>query len=329
MRARATGPAPARAAEGAIPYEPTPAGQPVRRERRSAVLARREALWGYAFILAPFVGLLLFGVGPLLASLGLSLFEYDLLTPPRWAGAANYRRLALEDAIFHRTLANTLFFLLGIPVGMALALGVALALHQGLRGRAWLRTAYFLPHVTSVVAVSLLWMWIFNPEFGLLNAALAWLGVAGPDWLQDPRWVKPALILMGLWGGIGYTMVLYLAGLQGVPASLHEAAAIDGAGAWARFRHVTWPALTPTTFFIAVMSVMGAFQMFGQIYLMTSGGPEFASATVMYYLWQNAFEWNRMGYASALAWLLGLAIMALTAGQFALARRWVAYDEPA
>jgi multiple sugar transport system permease protein len=297
-------------------------------ESQRSGLARQEAVWGYAFILAPFLGLVLFGVGPLVASLGLSLFDYDLMTPPRWVGLGNFRRLLLEDALFHRTLVNTAYFLLGVPVGMALSLAVALALNQGLRGRSWLRAAYFMPHVTSVVAVSLLWMWIFNPEFGLLNAALGRLGIAGPDWLQDPQWVKPALILMGLWGGVGYTMVLYLAGLQGVPASLHEAAAIDGAGTWARFRHVTWPALTPTTFFIAVMSVMGTFQMFGQIYLMTQGGPEFASATVMYYLWQNAFEWNRMGYAAALAWLLGLAIMALTLGQFRVARHWVYYDEP-
>jgi multiple sugar transport system permease protein len=290
--------------------------------------ARREALWGYLFILAPFVGLVLFGLGPLAASLALSLYDYDLLTPGHWVGLGNFRRLLGEDPLFRQTLGNTLFFLLGIPVGMALSLAVALALNEGLLGRTWLRAAYFLPHVTSVVAVSLLWMWIFNPEFGLLNAALGRLGLAGPDWLQDPRWVKPALILMGIWGGVGYTMVLYLAGLQGVPASLNEAAVLDGAGAWARFRHVTWPALTPTTFFIAVMSVMGSFQMFGPIYLMTSGGPEFSSATLMYYLWQNAFEWNRMGYASALAWLLGLAIMVLTAGQFALARRWVYYEEP-
>jgi arabinooligosaccharide transport system permease protein len=288
--------------------------------------ARREALWGYLFILGPFVGLVLFGIGPLAASLVLSLFDYDLLTPAHWVGLGNFHQLLGGDALFRQTLGNTLFFLLGIPVGMALSLAVALALNEALWGRTWLRAAYFLPHVTSVVAVSLLWLWIFNPEFGLLNAALGGLGLSGPDWLQDPRWVKPALILMGIWGGVGQTMVIYLAGLQGVPAGLHEAAALDGAGTWARFRHVTWPALTPTTFFIAVMGVMGTFQMFGPIYLMTSGGPEFASSTLMYYLWQNAFEWNRMGYAAALAWLLGLAIMALTAGQFLLARRWVYYE---
>src|SRR5262249_22703321 len=158
--------------------------------------------------LAPFVGLVVFGVGPMAASLGLSLFDYDLLTPPRWVGLGNFHRLFSEVPVFRTTLVNTAFFLLGVPMGMAVSLAVALALNQVLRGRTWVRAAYFLPHVTSVVAVSLLWLWIFNPEFGLMNGALGRVGIHGPEWLGDPRWVKPALILMGLWGGVGYTMVL-------------------------------------------------------------------------------------------------------------------------
>jgi multiple sugar transport system permease protein len=293
---------------------------------RGPNLARNEALWGYAFVLAPFVGFALFGLGPLIASVILSFFDYDLFTPPRWAGGGNYVRLLTSDPLFWTTIGNTLFFLLGIPLSLAGSLGLALALNQSLVGRAFFRTLYFIPSVSSVVATSLLWLWIFNPEFGILNQTLARVGISGPLWLQDPRWVKPALILMGIWGGLGPNVVLYLAGLQGVPQSLVEAATVDGANGWQRFRHVIWPLLTPTTFFLVVMGVMGTLQMFGQIYVMTEGGPEFASTTTMYYLWQNAFTWNRMGYASALAWVLGTLVITLTAAQFAVARRWVHYD---
>jgi multiple sugar transport system permease protein len=286
--------------------------------------AREEARWGYLFILAPFVGFTLFGLGPLIASAVLSLFDYNLLGAPHWTGFQNFYRLATDER-FRQSLYNTAFFLLGIPIGMAISLALALSLNR-MRGAAVFRSLYFLPSVTSVVAVSLLWTWLYNPEFGWVNALLARAGVAGPAWLQDPLWVKPALIVMGLWMGVGHSLLLYLAGLQSVPATLLEAASLDGAGAGARFRHVVWPLLTPTTFFIAVMSVLGTLQMFGQIYMMTQGGPEFASATTMYYLWETAFQWNRMGYACAMAWALGALIMAATAAQFAGGRRWVHYS---
>lgn len=295
-------------------------------------LAREEAVWGYRFILAPFVGFALFGLGPVVASAVLSGFDYHLLGAPRWVGLENFRQLAADER-FRRSLLNTAFYLLGIPVGMGLSLVLALALHRPGTGRAAplpglavLRSLFFLPSVTSVVAVSLLWSWLYNPEFGWINALLARWGLPGPAWLQDPRWVKPALIGMGLWMGVGHSLLLFLAGLQTVPGVLLEAAALDGAGPVARFRHVVWPLLTPTTFFVAVLSVIGTLQMFGQIYLMTGGGPEFASATTMYYLWETAFQWNRMGYACAMAWALGALIIAATAAQFALARRWVIYE---
>lgn len=197
---------------------------------------RREALWGYLFILAPFAGFTLFGLGPVLASAVLSLHDYNLLGVPRWTGAANYRELA-ADGRFRESLWNTAFFLIGNPIGMGLSLGLALALNRS-RGAAFFRSLYFLPAVTSVVAVSLLWTWLYNPEFGWINSLLARLGLEGPAWLQDPKWVKPALILMGLWLGVGHSLLLYLSGLQGIPASLLEAAALDGAGPAARFRHV-------------------------------------------------------------------------------------------
>jgi multiple sugar transport system permease protein len=288
-------------------------------------LARSEARWGYGMILLPFVGFALFGLGPLLASAAISLFDYNLLDAPRWVGLGNYAGLFREER-FLQSLGNTGYFLLGVPIGVLLALAVAMALNR-MRGAVLLRSIYFLPVVMSVVAVSLLWTWVFNPEFGWLNALLGQAGIPGPAWLQDPRWVKPSLILMGLWMGLGHSILLYLAGLQSVPGSLLEAASIDGAGPAARFRWVMWPLLTPTTFFIAVMSVIATLQMFGQIYLMTQGGPEWSSATTMYYLWETAFGWNRMGYASAMAWVLGTAILAATAAQFGLARRWVFYRE--
>ncbi len=288
-------------------------------------LARSEARWAYGFILAPFVGFVLFGLGPVLASALLSFYEYNLLGAPRWIGLGNFRELG-GDARFHESLWNTAFFLLGIPVGMALSLLVALALNR-MPGAPLLRSLYFLPAVTSIVAVSLLWTWLYNPEFGWINNVLSQLGIVGPAWLQDPLWVKPALILMGIWMGLGHSLLLYLAGLQSIPGALLEAASLDGAGVVGRFRWVVWPLLTPTTFFIVITSVIGTLQMFGQIYMMTQGGPEFASATTMYYLWETAFQWNRMGYACAMAWILGSAIIGATGAQFAVARRWVYYQE--
>jgi multiple sugar transport system permease protein len=286
---------------------------------------REEARWGYLFILAPFVGFALFGFGPLIASAVLSLFDYNLLGAPRPVGLANFQRLA-GDEKFWDSLYNTAYFLLGIPVGMGISLALALALNR-MPGAPVFRSLYFLPAVTSVVAVSLLWTWLYNPEFGWVNSLLARAGISGPAWLQDEKWVKPALILMGLWMGVGHSLLLYLAGLQSVPSILVEAASLDGAGPAARFHHVVWPLLTPTTFFVAVMSVIGTLQMFGQIYMMTQGGPNYASATTMYYLWETAFQWNRMGYACAMAWVLGLLIMGATGAQFGLARRWVHYTE--
>jgi multiple sugar transport system permease protein len=296
---------------------------------KSRVLGKREAeeaRWGYLFILTPFVGFTLFGLGPLIASAVLSLFDYNLLGRPHWVGEENFQRLA-GDERFRQSLGNTLFYLIGVPIGMALSLMLALSLNR-MRGAAFLRSLYFLPSVTSAVAVALLWTWLYNPDFGWINSLLAKIRLPGPAWLQDPLWVKPALILMGLWMGVGHSLLLYLAGLQSVPAPLLEAAALDGAGPVSRFWSVIWPLLTPTTFFIAVMSVVGTLQMFAQIYLMTQGtGTESDSATTMFYLWQTAFTYNRMGYACAIAWVLGALIMAATVAQFAGARRWVYYNE--
>jgi multiple sugar transport system permease protein len=287
---------------------------------------KREALWGYLFIAFPVIGFLLFSAGPMLASLYLSFCDYEILTAPRWVGSDNYVRLFSSDPFALKTLWNTVFYFIGIPIGMALSLGLAMALNQKMRAQGFFRTVYFVPSVCSIVALALLWQWFYNPEYGLVNSAFRSLGWQDPpSWLGEPALVKPALIFMGVWANLGYNMVLFLAALQGVPKSLMEAAEIDGASPWQRFWGVTFPLISPTTFFIAVISLIGGFQNFDQIYVMTRGGPEYASATYMIYLYQNGFQYFRMGYASAMAWVLAVIIMIITFVQFRVSSRWVHY----
>lgn len=292
----------------------------MKRSRR----ARAEARWGQAFVAIPVLGFVIFALGPMLVSLYLSFTHYEVLTPPRWVGLDNYVRLFTRDFFVGRTLANTAFYLLGIPVGMALSLLLALALNQKLRLQLFFRTVYFIPSVCSIVAAALLWKWIYSADYGLINTYLRALGVSDPPaWLSSPVLVKPALMVMGIWGGLGYNMVLFLAALQGVPRPLLEAAELDGANAWQRFRYVILPAISPMTFFVAVTSVIGGLQNFDQVYVMTRGGPEYRSATYMLYLYVTGFQYSQMGYASAMAWVLGALVLCVTALQFRLARRWV------
>jgi multiple sugar transport system permease protein len=295
------------------------------KQAKHGSLARKEAMWGYAFAAAPLLGFLIFGFVPIIMSLALAFAKWDMFRPPQWVGFDNFARLA-QDPVVSISFVNTLVFFIGVPLGIALSLVLAMMLNRKLTGINFYRAIYYLPSVSSIVAISLLWQWIFNPEKGLLNMYLLRVGLPGPEWLNDPMWVKPALILMGVWGGLGPNMILFLAGLQGVPQSLYEAASIDGAKPWQQFWHVTWPMLTPTTFFVSIMGVIGALQYFGQIYIMTQGGPEHASTSYMFYLWQQAFTYYRMGYASALAWMLGVFIIIVTAVQFQLAKRWVYYE---
>lgn len=286
-----------------------------------------EAVWAYAFIALPLLGFLLFAAGPMLASFYLSFTEYEVLSPPRFIGLENYQKLFTSDIFVGKTMTNTLFYMLGIPLGMALSLMLALALNQKLRFEGFFRTVYFLPSVCSIVALALLWKWIYNADYGLINTYLQMVGITEPPrWLDSPALVKPSLILMGVWGGLGYNMVLFLAALQGVPRYLYEAAELDGANWWQTFWNVTWPQISPTTFFVAVMGVIAGFQNFDQIFIMTRGGPEYSSATYMIHLYQNGFQYFRMGYASAMAWVLAAIIMAITAFQFHASKKWVHYD---
>lgn len=289
-------------------------------------LLRREAIYGYLFASPWILGFLLFVIGPILVSLILSFCNYEILTPAQWVGWSNYKRLLNDDPIFWKSLWNTVYYTcFGVPLGMVSALGFALLLNQKIRSIALFRTIYYLPSVVAGVAVFILWMWLFNPQTGLLNAFLGLFGIKGPSWIYDPVWSKPSLILMGLWTVGGGTLI-YLAGLQGIPEQYYEAAQIDGAGNWKQFIHVTLPMLSPTIFFNLIMGVIGSFQVFTQAYVMTAGGPVDSTRFYVFYLFQLAFQYFYMGYASAMAWLMFLLILILTLIQFKFASRWVYYE---
>jgi multiple sugar transport system permease protein len=250
------------------------------------------------------------------------IFEFNFLGRQLVWGA--------RDPIMWEGIFNTIFLLVGIPISLALSLVLALALNQKIRGKHFYRVIYYLPTILPVAAVGLIWLWIFNPDYGLLNQILQSFGlpptISSINWLQDRNFVKSAIIIIGVWGGLGYQMVIYLAGLQGIPNHLYEAAEIDGAGAWGKFRHVTWPMITPTTFFLLVTSLIGGFQVFTLPYIMTGGGPYHASTTMVMVIRDNAFRDLQMGYASSQAWLIGVVIMIITVINFSLARRWVFYE---
>lgn len=293
---------------------------------------RRELIAALCFLLPNLLGFVIFTAGPLLSSLGISLLEWNLLNPPTWLGIENYLHL-LQDDDFWLSLRATLYYMLGsVPLSIVSALLLALALNQKIRGITIYRTLYFIPVVSSMIAVALMWRWMYNPTSGILNYMLdrifttLHLPFTPPDWLQSRVWAMPAIILMSVWKGLGYNMVLFLAGLQGIPAHLYEAAEIDGATAWYKFRHITLPLLTPTTFFIVIISLIGSFQIFEQAYIMTQGGPARSTVTTVYYIYENGFQWYQMGYASAVAWVLFALILLVTVIQWKYQDRWVFYE---
>jgi multiple sugar transport system permease protein len=296
----------------------------IRRQARPGALARKRERWFYLLISPWLVGLLLFQAGPILGAFLLSFAEWPLPRAPELVGLAHFRTLA-ADPLLGRTLLNTLYYAAGtVPAGILLGLGLALLVRRPRAGISMFRAIFFLPAVISGVATVLVWGWVFNPQYGIANALLGLLGIRGPGWLQDESWAMPALILMSLWN-VGTNMVVYLAALQGVPRDLQEAAALDGAGRWARFRHVTLPLISPVTFFLIVVNLIVAFQVFTPTYLLTRGGPNNATLTLPLYIYLNAFAWGRLGYASALALVLFVLVLALTLLQFRLADRWVFY----
>ncbi|MCS7032546.1 MAG: extracellular solute-binding protein, partial [Phycisphaerae bacterium] len=297
-----------------------------RLRRRVEGYRGEEVRAAFLFALPWWVGFSLLTGGPILFSVLLSFSRYDALSPARWVGIQNYRDV-LTDPLFYKSMANTLFMLLRVPIGMALSLAIAMLLNRAIRGIGAYRTALFMPAIVPLVAASLLWMWMFNPTQGPINGMLSWMGIEGPNWLQSERWSKPALILMSLWSA-GGGMIIWLAGLQSIPQQLYEAASIDGAGAWRRFFHVTIPMLSPFILFNAIVGVIATMQIFAEVYIMTpEGRPADSTLVYTYYLFKQAFQYFRMGYASALAWILFLIVLGLTLVQLWLGKRWVHYEQ--
>jgi multiple sugar transport system permease protein len=301
------------------------ATQPTR-PRRGRGPRASDARWALVFLAPTLIGLAVLSAGPILAALGISFTKWDLITPPQFVGLDNYLRLVGDDRFF-KALRNTVFYtVVSVPVGLALALGLAVALNQQIRGIAWIRTAYFLPLVTSATAVALVWLWIYSPT-GLLNTFLGTFGIAPQRWVADPTLAMPSIIVMSIWQGLPANVIIFLAGLQAIPVEYYDAASVDGAGRRSRFRHVTLPLLTPSVFFTGILALIGSFQVFDQVYVMANPGkPGDATITLVYFIYENGFRNFKMGYASAASWVLFLIVAVLTGLYFRTQDRWVHYQ---
>ncbi len=295
---------------------------PSRRNRRQL----QETIAFYLFASPWLIGLLVFTLGPMIASFLLSFADYPLIVPPKWIGLENYIEMFTDDKLVWQSLKVTFLYSLGaIPLFLTTSFLIAMLLNQQIRGITIFRTIYYLPSVISGVPVALLWLWMLNPEFGLVNNMLKEIGIKGPQWFFSTTWVIPSFILMNLWG-LGVTMVIFLAGLQGIPAHLYEAAEIDGAGAWSKFRNVTLPMMSPIILFNGVIGIIDSFQIFTPAFVITNGGPANASLFYGLYLYNNAFKFFNMGYAAALAWLMFLIILIITGLVFRLTGSWIYYE---
>lgn len=290
-------------------------------------MSTHEAIWGYIFLTPWIFGMIFFIGGPIIASLVLAFCKWDLITPPEFVGLDNFIKI-MGDPKFWKSLYNTFYYtIFAVPLGIVGSVIVALLMNQKWKSVRLLRTIYYLPSVTAGVASAIIWMWLFNPDFGLINYFLGKLGIKGPLWLASEEWAKPALIIMSLWG-VGGNMVIYLAGLQGIPRQLYEAAEIDGANVFQKFTNVTLPMLSPVIFFNLIMSIVWSFQIFTQVYVMTQGqgGPADSTLVLVLYIYQKAFKFHQMGYASALSWILFVIILIATLLQFKYSKKWVYYE---
>ena len=288
-------------------------------------LRARQIFWFYLFAAPWILGFLIFNLIPMASSLYLSLTNYSVLMPTQFVGLKNYTEM-IQDEYLGTSIVNTIYYvLLAVPLGTLTALVLALLLnHKDLKGREFYRAAFYVPSVMPTVALSILWVWLLQPRFGLINMFLSLAGIQGPNWLGDPNWVKIGFVLMSL-TGVGSNMVILLAALQGVPNQLYEAAELDGADWWMKFLNITLPMISPAIFFTLVIGFIGSFQVFTQVYIMTDGAPANASLFYNLYLYRNAFLYFKMGYASALAWLLFVIIVIFTFIQFRLSSKWVYY----
>lgn len=295
--------------------------------KRPLSLARREELWAYAFIAPWTVGFIIFTIGPMLASLFFSFTDYNIVESPHWIGITNYVNLFNDDLFWHSLKITFKFAVIALPLGLVFSYLIAVLLNLKIAGINIWRTIYFLPSVIAGVAVALLWARIFDPKFGILNPILANFGIKGPGWFSDPDWAMSALVIMSLWG-VGGNVIIYLAGLQGVPTDLYDAAKVDGATALQRFWYVTLPMTTPVIFYNLVLGLIGTFQYFTEVYVISGGTGGPARATLFYnlYLYQNAFRYFHMGYASTMAWVLFIIVLGLTLLIFRSSEIWVYYE---
>lgn len=292
---------------------------------RKSKRQRQEMLYAYLFLAPSLIGFLLFIIIPTVSSFVLSFVEWDLLNSPKFVGLGNFEDLAKDD-VFSTILKNTFVFsIVTIPIGMAISFFIAVLLNQGLKGTNIYRTIYFLPVMASAAGSAVVWKWIFEKDFGLLNYLLSFFGMDGPGWLTSSEWAMTSVIIMSIWKYIGFDMVIFLAALQGVPKDLYEAAEIDGAKAWHKIRHITLPMISYSTFFVLIMAIIRSFQIFDQMYILTKGGPGYSTQVLVYYIYTNAFEFFKLGYASSVAWVLFVIILVITLIQMKLQKKWVFY----
>lgn len=299
--------------------------EPSRRLGQLRRIGSSQGLAAALFLAPSVVPLILFTLAPMVTSAVLSLYRWDLLRPARFVGLDNY--LAIKnDPLIAAAAAHTVLFIGGyLPLVYVGGLAVALGLNQPIRGLGLFRTVYFLPVVTSWVVVAFIWKWLLSPQDGVVNYLLSLARIPGPGWWADPAWALPAVILASAWKDLGFVAVILLSGLQAIPEELYDAAAVDGAGGWSRFRYVTLPLLSPATFFVVVISLINSFQVFDQIWVMTGGGPAGATSVVVEQIVKNAFAYGQIGYASALSWVLFAVILLVTLVQTRLQQRWVTY----
>jgi len=293
--------------------------------RHRSKLMQREALEGFLYIAPWLIGFTVFYAGPLIASLLFSFTSWDLLSPVKWVGLANYRSMLKDELFFQALKVTTIYSIFAVPLQLIVSLILAMLLNSKIRAISIFRTIYYVPTILPAVVSAILWRWIFNPEIGLINLFLKLIGIRGPEWLTSSQWALPALIIMSLWS-IGSSIIIFLGGLQGVPDYLYEAAELDGANLWEKFRNVTFPMISPVFLFNLIIGIIDSFQVFTYPYIMTEGGPEYSTLFYVLYLYQNAFQYFKMGYASSLAWILFIIILLLTLLQTLLSKKWVFYS---
>jgi multiple sugar transport system permease protein len=286
-------------------------------------IRREETISGYLFILPNFIGFIVFMLFPILFGFYIMFTDWNLSAERQFIGLKNFETL-VKDRLFWKSLVNSIYYsFVAVPTGIFIAFWLALALNRKLRGMILFRTLFFLPQITLTVAAATVWRWIYQPEVGLINYLLGLIGIEGPNWIHSTSWAMPSVIIMSNWQGVGFAMLILLAGLQGIPDELYEATALDGANGWQQLRFVTLPMLSPALFFVIVTSLIGAFQSFDQFFVLTNGGPADATTTLPLYIFNNAFKFFKMGYGAALAAVLFLLILVITIVQWYVGKRWV------